>query len=178
MILAEIRAWNDYNDWANDRLCSMLTTAFGEETDLRGHPDAAVRAMWETTVHMVAAQETWRSRIQGANGKEPLDGAACLTALAIRHAFETEQAQFRAWLAALENDADLRREISYVNSQGTPYREPLEQILQHLVFHAMYHRGQITARLIDSGHENALIYTDFIVFCRDFSSPFQNPPVS
>ena len=178
MTLAEIKTWNDYNDWANDRLCSMLKTAFGEETDLRGHPNAAVRAIQETAVHMIAAQATWRTRIQGSNPKEPLEAAEYPTPLAIRFAFGAERARFGAWLAGLESDAALRREISYVNSQGTPYCEPLEEILQHLVFHAMYHRGQITARLIDTGHENAVLFIDFIVYCREFASSLPDAPAA
>ena len=178
MTLAEIRMWNEYNEWANDRLCFMLKTAFGEETDLRRHPDAAIRAIQEAAVHIIGAQATWRTRIQGANPKEALNAADYPTPLAIRFAFGAERARFGAWLADLEQDADLQTEISYVNSQGTTYREPLEQILQHLIFHAMYHRGQITARLIDSGHESAVIFTDFIVFCRERSAPVPASPAS
>ena len=169
MTLAEMIIWNDYNDWANNRLCSMLKTAFGEETDLRGHPDPAMRVIQESAAHIIQAQATWRSRLQGANLKGPLDAADYPTPLAIRFAFGAERARFQGWLATLKQDADLQKEVSYTNSQGASYHEPLAQILQHLVFHAMYHRGQITARLIDSGHEDAVLFTDLIVFYRERS---------
>lgn len=175
MTLTEIKTLTDYNDWANDRLCAMLKAAFGEETDLRESQNAAVRAIQETAVHIIRAQAIWRGRIEGYAPKPALEAADYLTPLAIRFAFGAERARFRAWLDTLENEGDLQREIAYATSDGTPYRQPLEQILQHLLTHAMYHRGQITARLIDAGHECALLSTDLIAYYRDFTSHFHNP---
>ena len=177
MTLTEIKTLNDYNDWANERLCAMLRAAFGEETDLRESQNATVRAIQETAVHLIGAQAIWRARITGhAPTKPALDAAEYPTPLTIRFAFGAERARFRAWLDTLENDADLEREIAYVMFDGTPCRQPLAQILQHLLTHAMYHRGQITARLIDAGHEKVLVSTDLIAYYRDFASDSSNPP--
>ncbi len=167
MTLTEIVNWNDYNDWANNRLCSMLKAAFGEEADLRGHSDSSVRAIQEIAVHSIAAQAIWRGRITGQSSKPPLDAADYPMPLAIRFALGAERARFRAWLSSLANDADLQTEISYTNLQGMSCRQPLADILQHLFFHTMYHRGQMAALLINTGHEAALLPTDWIVYRRD-----------
>ena len=167
MTMAEFRGWFDYDDWANDRLCRMLKAAFGEETDLREHPNATVRAIQETAAHIFAAQAVWRARLQGQSPKAFLDAAEYPMPLAIRFAFGAERARFRGWLNTLESDASLNAEIAYATMQGVEHAQPVREILQHLLFHGMYHRGQITARLIDLGLENALLSTDLIVFQRE-----------
>jgi uncharacterized damage-inducible protein DinB len=47
-----------------------------------------------------------------------------------------------------------------VNSKGEPYTSSVEDILTHVVFHGAYHRGQIAAKMRESGLEPA--YTDYI----------------
>ena len=47
-----------------------------------------------------------------------------------------------------------------MNSKGEPYTSSVEDILTHVVFHGAYHRGQIAAKMRESGLEPA--YTDYI----------------
>ena len=46
---------------------------------------------------------------------------------------------------------DLERMIDYKNMQGKPFRYPLRAILQHVVNHSTYHRGQVTTQLRELG---------------------------
>ena len=48
---------------------------------------------------------------------------------------------------------------------GTPYAEPLVQLLQHLVNHSTYHRGQVTTMLRQTGGEAASL--DMLYFFRE-----------
>src|SRR5262249_33845897 len=157
----------EYNDWANDRLVSMLYRIFGEETDLRQASEERIRAVQETTVHIFAAQAIWRTRWQGSSPRTMLDPQEYPTPLSLRTALGAERARFWAYFDTLDSDEALQQEIAYATTTGEPYRQPLWQMLQHVLTHSMYHRGQVTARLLDLGHEEALVSTDLITFYRD-----------
>ena len=60
---------------------------------------------------------------------------------------EHEQAEFVAGLS----EESLRTVIEYVNTKGESFAYPLWQMLQHVVNHASYHRGQVTTLLRQLG---------------------------
>ena len=70
-------------------------------------------------------------------------------------------------LARLASDDDLNRVVSFKTLDGAPYDTPLYEIMQHVITHGAYHRGQITGRLLDKGHEDAIVSTDLIGFYRE-----------
>jgi uncharacterized damage-inducible protein DinB len=51
---------------------------------------------------------------------------------------------------------------SYINTKGEEWKYPLEQMMQHVVNHSSYHRGQVTTMLRQLGVE--AVPTDFLVF--------------
>jgi uncharacterized damage-inducible protein DinB len=163
----ELRTLYEYNDWANDRLVSLLCRLFGEETDLRLAREERIRAIQETMVHIIAAQAVWRTRWQGRSPSTMLDPQEYPTPLALRTAFRAERARFWAYFDALDSDEALQQEIAFTTLAGEPYQQPLGQMLQHVLTHSMYHRGQVTARLLDLGHGDALVSTDLITFYRE-----------
>jgi uncharacterized damage-inducible protein DinB len=71
---------------------------------------------------------------------------------------EREQVEFIERL----NPADLERPISYENPPGTRWTYPLAAMLQHVVNHSTYHRGQVAAMLRQLG--TAPSPTDYLVF--------------
>ena len=71
---------------------------------------------------------------------------------------EHEQAEFVAGLS----EESLGTVIEYVNTRGESFAYPLWQMLQHVVNHSTYHRGQITMMLRQLGATP--VATDFLVF--------------
>jgi uncharacterized damage-inducible protein DinB len=71
---------------------------------------------------------------------------------------EREQIEFLQRLTA----ADLERPISYDNPPGTRWTYELRHMLQHLVNHSTYHRGQVAAMLRQL--DTAPPATDFLVY--------------
>lgn len=55
--------------------------------------------------------------------------------------------------------------ISYKSSQGQPFTNTVADILQHVILHGQYHRGQINQLLREAGLEPVSI--DFISFARE-----------
>ena len=77
---------------------------------------------------------------------------------------EREQAQFIERLT----DADLRERVSYENLQGQRWEYTRGQMMQHVVNHSSYHRGQVAILLRQLGKiPNA---TDFLVFFDETAS--------
>lgn len=160
----EIGKLFEYNDWANDRLIEMLEKAFGKETDLYHAEDPRVRAIQETAAHILAAQIIWLRRWQGDSPTALSDPANWPTPKALKRAFEEERAHFWRYFNALVRDAQMTSIIPYKNTRGESHARPLWQMMQHIVFHSAYHRGQVTARLMDLGYEESIVYTDLILF--------------
>lgn len=135
-----------YDAWANRE--SHASVARMAEP-----PAQAVRWL----AHVAAAQQVWWERIQAAPQSLPvwpelsLDESAALLGT-----------MERRWAELLDggDDAALAREVAYTNSRGQPFRDRVADILQHVVLHGVYHRGQIAAAVRAGGGEPA--YTDFI----------------
>ena len=63
-------------------------------------------------------------------------------------------------------DEEASREIDYVLMNGTPGRSSFQQMVQHVVNHGSYHRGQVTTLLRQLGAAPPAS-TDFITFFRE-----------
>ncbi len=59
-------------------------------------------------------------------------------------------------------EAALEQEISYINFKSQNWRYPLARMLQHVVNHSTYHRGQVATMLRQLGA--APVSTDFLLF--------------
>jgi uncharacterized damage-inducible protein DinB len=79
---------------------------------------------------------------------------------------EVERAQ-TTFVNAATDDA-LDRVIAYFNIKGEQWRYPLRHMMQHVVNHSSYHRGQVATMLRQLGAEPKP--TDFLVFF-DVTSP-------
>jgi uncharacterized damage-inducible protein DinB len=60
---------------------------------------------------------------------------------------------------------DHLKEFSYRNSKGEVYRNTIIEVIQHLVNHGTYHRGNISAMIRELGYPG--ISTDYIVYLRE-----------
>ncbi|HLV79512.1 MAG TPA: DinB family protein [Chthonomonadaceae bacterium] len=163
----ELQRLFQYNDWANERLVTMLENAFGGKTDLRRSEDARVRALQEAAAHILGAQILWRRRWQGDPPAAMPDLSQWPSPEALRQGFEEEQAHFWNYFRSLDKEGQVTSLIRYTTTAGQPYTNSLQQMMQHVVLHSAYHRGQVTARLLDLGKEDAILSTDLIVFFRE-----------
>jgi uncharacterized damage-inducible protein DinB len=71
----------------------------------------------------------------------------------------TLPARWGAYLQMLRPER-LGEEVVYTNSKGEPWTNTVQDILQHVVMHSAYHRGQIAMEVRAAGHLPA--FTDFI----------------
>lgn len=158
-MLEPIRTLYAYSAWANAR---VLDTAERLDPDqfLLADGGGSIR---DTLVHTVAVQWLWLERWRGRSPREFWEPAAFPDLAALRARWDTVEAETAGFVAALA-EADLGRDIAYVNFQGETWSYPLWQQLLHQVNHATQHRSEVALLLTRLGHSpgwlDLLFYAD------------------
>ena len=163
MDLADLRTLLDYHYWARDRVLDAASALTQEQftRDL----GSSFKSVRDTLAHMYAAEWAWHSRWQGTSptAQLPFDQFPDLNA--IRQQWTAHEAKMRAFLEGL-GSAGITRVIEYKLLNGQPGATPFWQMLQHVVNHASYHRGQVTTMLRQLGAQPAKSM-DLIAFYRE-----------
>ncbi len=151
-----------YNAWANHRTlesCASLSDAQFLQ-DL-GSSFPSVR---DTLVHLMLVEWIWLERWNGrpVNAWPPNSDFPNLAAVRARWA-EIER-DLLAYVGALKPD-DISSVIHHTTMAGVPQAQPLWQMLQHVVNHATYHRGQLATMLRQLKAKPA--GTDLILYYRE-----------
>ena len=148
-----------YNRWANAEILEVASRLTPQQ--LAEDLSTSHHSVQATLTHTLAAEWIWLMRCRGVSPKALLDpnDFAELAALRSRWA-EVEQDQQN--LIDEQTDESLERVIAYTNTRGEQWAYPLGQIMQHVVNHSSYHRGQVTAMLRQLGAE--AVTTDYLVY--------------
>jgi uncharacterized damage-inducible protein DinB len=151
-----------YNSWANHRTLDSCAALSPEQftRDL----GSSFRSVRDTLAHIYGAEwiwlERWHGRIPSA-----LPSAADFPDLdSVRSRWAQHEAKLDPFIASLA-PSGLERVVKYRNTEGTPFEGPLWPMLQHVVNHSTYHRGQIATLLRQLGAKP--VSTDLIVFHRE-----------
>ena len=159
MDLDWIKALYTYNRWANARIFDALSTLPHQHYTMDMH--SSHRSVRDTLVHIISAEWSWLMRVKGTSPKAMWSPSDFPTISALRTRW-SEVAREQAEFIASITEESLKTPITYVNTQGETFTYPLWQILQHVVNHSSYHRGQVTTLLRQLDSEP--IATDFLVF--------------
>jgi uncharacterized damage-inducible protein DinB len=83
----------------------------------------------------------------------------------LRAGWSTLEGEMRAFLNQL-GESGIHREIVYKTFAGLPSRQKYWHMLQHVINHASYHRGQVTT-MIRQLHGTAPASMDLITYYRE-----------
>jgi uncharacterized damage-inducible protein DinB len=143
MTIVDVTFLYDYTAWANERIFDAVAELSAEQTTREvGGSFPSIR---ETLAHAAAADWVWLCRWTGesprgwptwANGS-PSE---------IREEWRRIHATRHAFIAGL-TDADLNRDISFTRINGETDAAKLGFLLQHVVNHGTYHRGQVASQI-------------------------------
>ena len=147
MTLQDLQTLLDYNYYARDRLLAGLEPLTPEQYT---QPlESSFKSIRDTAVHIYAAEWVWHQRWLGQS--LPLPSADQFPDVAtLRGAWLALEAKTRSFLAALGVDG-VDRVFHYKLLNGTAGSSPFWQMLQHVVNHGSYHRGQVTTMLRQVG---------------------------
>ena len=155
----EIRTLYAYNRWANRRL--LRAARLLPWHDFTRDLCSSHRSIRGTLVHIIWGEWLWTWRWQSESPKQifvPEDFQDWGTLDSRWTTVENEQ---QAFLENL-NDELLDTRASYENLQGQRWEYSLAHMMQHVVNHSSYHRGQVAALLRQLGQ--APPATDFLIF--------------
>jgi uncharacterized damage-inducible protein DinB len=144
-----------YDDWANRETLRALGEVGGDQAD-------ALRIF----AHVLGAEQLWLGRIGGFSAPAPVWPK--LTLAECERQIAELARRWKALFGSLDG-AWLGEPVRYVNSKGEPWTSTVVDIVQHVLLHSAYHRGQIAAAMRAGGA--APPYTDFIHCVRSGSLP-------
>ena len=148
-----------YNKWAN--LTVLQSVAPLSQEELTRQLGGSFPSVRETLVHILGAEWIWLRRWKGVSPRALFDKAEFPSLDVIKgrwREIETEQMDFVKDLT----DEKLKQIVSYVNLKGQTWEYPLGWLMQHLVNHSSYHRGQVANFLRQLGATPAA--TDFLIY--------------
>ncbi len=130
-----------YNDWAWQRVFGSVRQLSAESYHReRGFFWGSVHGM---LVHSLSAESIWLERSKGYSPKSLLDPADYADFHAVLAHWSTVTIAWHDFLESLSDD-NLFRAVSYQSTGGKARQNSQQEILQHVLFHAMEHRSQLT----------------------------------
>ena len=152
MDLSDLRVLLDYHYWARDRVLDAASALTPEQftRDL----GSSFKSVRDTLAHTYAAEWAWHSRWQGTSPTALLPADQFPDLASIRQQWTAHEAKMRGFLESL-GSAGITRVIEYKTLNGQSGATPFWQMLQHVVNHASYHRGQVTTMLRQLGAQPA-----------------------
>ena len=148
MNLQELRVLLDYHYWARDRVLDAVEPLPHDQ--FTRDMGSSFRSIRDTLAHIYFAEWAWYSRWQGDSPTSQLPSDMFPDLATIRRRWRDHEAKMRSLLDTL-NEEGINRRIEYKLLSGTPGSSVFWHMLQHVVNHASYHRGQITTMLRQLG---------------------------
>ncbi len=149
----------EYNRWANKNTLDAVAPLSAEE--FTKEIASSYRSIRDTLTHILSAEWAWLTRCLGTSPKRMLDPAEFPNLLSVRKKWAEVNRDMENFIDDLSEDS-LEKVITYTNFQGQRWKYPLSLILQHIVNHSTYHRGQVTTLLRMLGAKPVM--TDYLVF--------------
>lgn len=151
----------EYDAWANARLLDAAEKLTSE--DLEHDFGSADKSVHGTLTHLFRSSRTWLARVE-----EGPDAIAQRIAEdddwpALRAKWTDLEQRWKEWGCRL-SEGDALQSVEYTDLRGNLWKQPLWEVILHVVNHGTHHRGQVSGFLRASG--TAPPNLDFISFIR------------
>jgi len=148
-----------YDRWANARILDAVSGLTEEQFTM--DMKSSHGSIRDTLSHILAAEWIWLERWNGVSPKALLNPSAFPTVGALRERWSEVERGYNEFIERI-TDASLDRVITYTNTKDEEWSYPLVQMLQHVMNHSSYHRGQVVTMLRQLGEKGVTI--DLLVF--------------
>lgn len=146
----DVKYLYDYNRWANARVLDSVSKLTLEQfsRDLQ----SSHRSVRDTLAHILAAEWIWLERWKGVSPSALLTQSDFPTVESLEARWTSVEGDYTEFINGV-TDGSLATVIAYTNTRGEEWAYPLGQMLQHVMNHSSYHRGQVTTMLRQLGAE-------------------------
>jgi uncharacterized damage-inducible protein DinB len=166
MNIKEIQTLYAYNRWANRRLLKAARQLDWQDcTSEMGTSHGSVRG---TLAHIIWGEWLWVRRWRGESPKGRFTPEEFPDWASLESRWTNVEDEQEAFIKCLTDDL-LEKRVSYENLRAQRWEYSLVQMMQHVVNHSSYHRGQLVTLLRQLGQTPP--GTDLLVFL-DESLPF------
>jgi len=162
MNVEDFRVLYEFNSWANQRTldsCAALT-----QEQFTRDLGSSFKSVRDTLVHIFSAQWIWLERWHGRVPAAFPNAADFPDFASVKRRWREVESDLSKFIAPLQPE-QLDRVLHYKLMSGAAMEGPLWPMLQHLVNHGTYHRGQIATMLRQLGAKPNS--TDMIAFYRE-----------
>ena len=160
MIGKELSRLYHYDEWATNKLIDAAEKL--DSAELQKNLGTSFGSLHGTLVHIYGAQFIWLSRWKGSS--PPIPSVQEIPDLAeLKSRWQKLREELSTYLNST-SDEQLQQPLSYQDLKGNPWSEALYQQIQHVLFHSMYHRGQVVTLLRQLGQTPP--QTDLIAYYR------------
>jgi uncharacterized damage-inducible protein DinB len=148
MMPSELQTLVDYHYWARDRMLAAVEPLSAEQflRDL-GSSFSSVR---DTLAHLHSAEWVWLLRCEGESPTQHLPHDRFADLDAVRVAWSDTESRLRGLVQNLDEDG-ANRVMAYRLINGQTGTTRIGALVQHLVNHGSYHRGQLSTMLRQLG---------------------------
>lgn len=140
-----------YNDWANRRIITALKTSPSEEAR-------------KILAHLLITEKEYFERLYGKDSKG-FDFWQDLTLEELGELARENAENYERVLNKFE-DEGLGLIAEYRTSEGVWVENDFREMLTHVLFHSMMHRGQVIKAIRESGFAPPV--TDYIIYRREY----------
>ncbi len=159
MNVDDIQTLLAYNQWANRRLLAAVRPL--DPRDFPRDLGASHGSVQGTLVHILWGEWLWLRRWRGESPRRVFAAAEFPSVDALASCWEEVERDQDAFVAGL-TEQRLAARVAYENLEGVRWEYPLAQMMQHLVNHSAYHRGQVVTLLRQLRQKPPA--TDFLIF--------------
>ena len=140
----ELSRLYQYDEWASNKLIEAAEKL--DQAKLSKDLGTSFGSLQATFVHIYGAQFIWLARWKGSQPQSPITIADVPTLAELKTRWQRLRSEFRDFLSSTTDD-QLQKPHSYKDFKGNPWSELLYEQIHHVMFHSMYHRGQVVTLL-------------------------------
>lgn len=143
-----LRSHLAYTAWASHMLVEAAKSLPHEE--LTRDFGTADKSVLGSLVHIYAADRVWLARFKGEATRAFVTDVDHDLAV-LENDWPALHRRWEAWAGDLTDEAG-HAELSYTDLSGRSWRQPVWQLVMHVVNHGTHHRGQVAGFLRSMGY--------------------------
>jgi uncharacterized damage-inducible protein DinB len=148
MTLQELQTLLEYHYWARDRVLDAAAALTADQ--FTRNLGSSFKSVRDTLAHLYAAEWAWCSRWNGHSPAALLAADLFPDVATLRSKWRELEANVHAVLARM-GEQGLDQVIAYTMLNGDARSSVFWHMVQHVVNHGSYHRGQVTTMLRQLG---------------------------